>query len=558
MRLRKESEADEGHGEWAYSAYAPPQGGGAVNPEPAAAAALARHRAGGTNVLWGTLTLLLIAGLAGLMTALVLGIQAGVTAYIVGEGHWSKAQQEAVQALHRYSVNGHAEDLARARVALEVPLGDHAARLALEQVPRDVDAAREGFLAGRNAPEDIDRMIWMFRWFSTAPYFGDAVAIWREADPYILELATIADRLEQLWLEGMPEGAEIVELRERIDVIDAILRPLEIAFSQTLATGARWMRTRLLIFSSLAFLGMAVLAAWVLVATRRRIRRSESRFRLVFHKAATGMASLDAEGRFTAVNPALQKLLGAREVDLRGTRFQDIADPPEALAACGGNGGAVECTLRRADGHTFWARVSASDIEDPGANMPSGFLIVEDATEAHQQSERLQHMANHDELTGLVNRRETERRLDAMLEQARTGDRRHALCFIDLDEFKQVNDTCGHAAGDELLRRLPRELRNALRPDDALGRLGGDEFAAMLNDISIDQAEQVANKLRRVVEAFRFVWEGREFRLSCSIGVVAIDAESGDVSSLLRAADQACYRAKRKGRNQVVRSEGES
>ncbi|HRQ65771.1 MAG TPA: sensor domain-containing diguanylate cyclase [Xanthomonadaceae bacterium] len=523
-----------------------------MNPELAATAAGTRRRAGGRNILFGTLALLLIAGMAGVLTALVLGVQAGVTAYIVGEGHWSKAQQEAVHALYRYSVSGRSEDLARAREALAVPLGDHAARLALERVPRDVDAARQGFLAGRNAPEDVDRMIWMFRWFSTAPYFGDAVAIWREADAYILELATIADRLEQLWHEGAPHGAEVVALRDRIDAIDAVLRPLEIAFSQTLAAGARWMRVRLLIFSCIAFLGMAALAAWVLVTTQRRIRRSESRFRLVFHKVATGMASLDAEGRFIKANPALQGLLGASDAELRGRQLRDMVDPPDAIDACGGSGEAVECRLRRADGHAFWARVSATEIQGAGGSMPGGFVIVEDATEARQQSERLLHLANHDELTGLVNRRETERRLAAMLEQARRGDRRHALCFIDLDDFKRINDTCGHAAGDELLRRLPRELRNVMRPDDALGRLGGDEFAAMLNDISIDQAEQVADKLRRVVEAFRFVWEGHEFRLSCSIGVVAIDVDCGDVSSLLRAADHACYRAKRMGRNQVA------
>src|SRR5512139_3641121 len=164
---------------------------------------------------------------------------------------------------------------------------------------------------------------------------------------------------------------------------------------------------------------------------------------------------------------------------------------------------------------------------------------------------RLVYQASHDALTGLINRREFEQRLERMLLTALQQGREHALCYMDLDQFKVINDSCGHAAGDELLRQLALLLKGNLREGDTLARLGGDEFALLLENCSIQDALEVADTFRAEVHRFRFKWGDRIFSVGMSVGMVAINSDSGTAASLLSAADAACYVAKGRGRNQI-------
>jgi diguanylate cyclase (GGDEF)-like protein len=168
-----------------------------------------------------------------------------------------------------------------------------------------------------------------------------------------------------------------------------------------------------------------------------------------------------------------------------------------------------------------------------------------------QATARLVYQASHDALTGLINRREFEQRLERTLLSALQQDREHALCYMDLDQFKVINDTCGHVAGDELLRQLALLLKGNLRERDTLARLGGDEFALLLENCSVHDALEVADAFRSEVQRFRFKWGDRIFAVGMSVGMVAINRDSGTVASLLSAADAACYVAKDRGRNQI-------
>jgi diguanylate cyclase (GGDEF)-like protein len=168
-----------------------------------------------------------------------------------------------------------------------------------------------------------------------------------------------------------------------------------------------------------------------------------------------------------------------------------------------------------------------------------------------QATARLVYQASHDMLTGLINRREFEQRLDHALASALQQGREHVLCYMDLDQFKVINDTCGHAAGDELLRQLALLLKGNLRERDTLARLGGDEFALLLENCSISDALEVADLFRAEVQRYRFKWEDRIFSVGMSVGMVAINSDSGSAASLLSAADAACYVAKDRGRNQI-------
>ncbi len=168
-----------------------------------------------------------------------------------------------------------------------------------------------------------------------------------------------------------------------------------------------------------------------------------------------------------------------------------------------------------------------------------------------QATARLVYQASHDALTGLINRSEFEQRLQRALLSALQQGREHALCYMDLDQFKVINDSCGHAAGDELLRQLALLLKGKLRERDTLARLGGDEFALLLENCTVQDALEVADTFRTEVQRFRFKWEDRIFAVGMSVGMVAINRDSGTTANLLSAADAACYVAKDRGRNQI-------
>ncbi len=503
------------------------------------------------------MVLILLSALGALLTAAILETQAGATAYIIGESHWSKAQQRAVHSLYRYASHGDPADLAEARAALQVPLGDRAARLALEQTPVDVAAARAGFLQGGNAPGNLDRLIRMYRGLSGAPYFRDSVRLWREAEVEILQLVRLADELEAQQAARSLDAGEVLAYQRELTAIDARLRPREIAFSRSLADGADFMRHVLLALSALAFLVLCAYALHVMRKTLRRVRETESEFRMAFHQSAVGMLKLDRDGRFTQANEALAQILGRALQEIRALRLHDVLHVDDVrLDAKGGIDWdrllePGERRLVRQDGDVRWVRWTASVVAANAHGDDRVFVLVEDVSDAHELACEIAHQASHDELTGLINRREIARRLGCALGQARGCAGRHTLCYIDLDQFKLVNDTCGHEAGDRFLCHFASRVAAQLRRDDWLGRLGGDEFAILLHDTTLEEAEAAMARIHATLAEASFQWNGRAFGLNCSIGVAEINDAAVDVDWLLRAADAACYMAKEEGRNRI-------
>src|SRR6185437_1124078 len=207
--------------------------------------------------------------------------------------------------------------------------------------------------------------------------------------------------------------------------------------------------------------------------------------------------------------------------------------------------------LIRRDGNELYVESTAAPIRDGAGRVSGGVLVFHDVTEARELNRRLSYHASHDLLTGLVNRREFESRLERALKSAKAREASYALCYLDIDQFKIVNDTCGHSAGDALLGQVGALLKSKVRWRDTLSRLGGDEFGILLEACALDEAMRTAEALRESVRNFRFTWEDRVFRLGASVGVVPITADNEDVASILSAADSACTAAKEGGRNRV-------
>lgn len=296
---------------------------------------------------------------------------------------------------------------------------------------------------------------------------------------------------------------------------------------------------------------------------RRRLadalRESADRYRELYDQNPSMCFTIDAAGTLRALNSAAAAQLGYEVTALGGRSFFDLfgdADRGGArawLRECLSTPESThrsELRMRHRDGRQIWVKAMGRASErTPGQRVV--FMACEDVTEAHLLSAQLSYQASHDALTDLVNRREFERRLARVLETARREGSEHALCYLDLDQFKVINDSCGHLAGDELLRQIGEVLRQRVRRRDTLARLGGDEFGVLVEHCSIKQAQRIANALRKAIDDFRFNWEEKTFVVGVSVGLVPITARSRDMNSVLRAADAACYAAKDAGRNRV-------
>lgn len=207
--------------------------------------------------------------------------------------------------------------------------------------------------------------------------------------------------------------------------------------------------------------------------------------------------------------------------------------------------------LIRQDGTEIAVDGSVVPIQDMNNRLAGTLVLLQDVSKLRRAADSLAHDARHDVLTGLVNRREFQHRLEAAFAGTRSRNETHALCYLDLDQFKVINDSCGHAAGDELLRKVSELLKSLLRGGETLARLGGDEFGVLIQNVGLDDAVRIAERMLAAIKAFRLDRQGRTFGIGVSIGVTTMTRKSIDLNSVVSIADSACYAAKEKGRNRV-------
>jgi diguanylate cyclase (GGDEF)-like protein/PAS domain S-box-containing protein len=292
--------------------------------------------------------------------------------------------------------------------------------------------------------------------------------------------------------------------------------------------------------------------------------REKESAQITLQSIGDGVITTDAKGVIDYINPVAESLTGWRLEDSQGRAIEEVfrsfheetCEPLEnPLAVAIRRTRSIKSVrpmlLIRRDGNELYIDSTASPIRDGSGAVSGGVLVFHDVSEARELNRRLSYHASHDVLTGLVNRREFESRMERALKSVKARETSYALCCLDLDQFKIVNDTCGHSAGDALLGQVGALLKSKVRWRDTLARLGGDEFAILLESCTLDEALRTAETLRDAVGNFKFTWEERTFRLGASIGVVPISADNADVASVLSAADSACQAAKQAGRNRV-------
>ncbi|MDE2088653.1 MAG: EAL domain-containing protein [Gammaproteobacteria bacterium] len=293
--------------------------------------------------------------------------------------------------------------------------------------------------------------------------------------------------------------------------------------------------------------------------------QEKERAQITLRSIGDGVITTNVTGAIEYLNPTAEQLIGCSLDEARSRALPEVITLidnttgqtlPDPAALCLREGRVHNLSghillVRQRDNKSFSVEVTAAPIHDSTGHVTGTVLVLHDVTELRGLVHKMSYQASHDALTGLINRREFEARLARVMESARDHGLRHALCYMDLDQFKIVNDTCGHAAGDELLKLLAVQLQERIRETDTLARLGGDEFGVLLEGCPLDRAHEIAEVLRRTVEDFHFYWKDKVFRVGASIGLVPITADSGELSDVLSAADSACYVAKEQGRNRV-------
>ncbi|MDE2449375.1 MAG: diguanylate cyclase, partial [Gammaproteobacteria bacterium] len=301
--------------------------------------------------------------------------------------------------------------------------------------------------------------------------------------------------------------------------------------------------------SALLVTGVEILPTQTVEALRVKTEGDSTAYLLALNSLIEAVIATDVEGRITYLNPAAERLVATSATEAVGRTIDEIvglvdetdrrllSDPVRHALTSGGpvTLGRRALLISRADASEHSIELSATPMRSAAGEQVGAVVLLHDVSEQRGLARQMSYQATHDALTGLVNRREFERRLEEAIESGHRGDGQHVLCYLDLDRFKVVNDTSGHLAGDSMLREVAKLLRDAVRDSDTVGRLGGDEFGMLLIGCPLEKARQIADDVCRSVGDHRFVWRDRIFNIGVSVGLVEISRESGTLEELLTA-----------------------
>ncbi|NEO84856.1 MAG: EAL domain-containing protein [Spirulina sp. SIO3F2] len=456
---------------------------------------------------------------------------------------------------------------------VETSVTDHAGNLlGFVSVIRDISerrraqaALRESEVRFRTMADTAPVLIWMADAEQQFNYFNRG---WLEFTG-----RTLAQEQGQGWLTGMhPEDQDPYQAEAEAAFRSHL--PLRVEFRLQQTDGEyRWLLSNGTprFWSDGQFAGY--IGSCIDITTQKQLEQNledalsqeKELAQITLQSIGEGVITTNAQGRITYLNPVAAELTGwtlsqARNKPLpvvftviHELTLQPAENIVEQVISTGERlSGGSQLALVHRQGVQSSIEDSAAPIRDRQGEIVGAVLVFRDVTHARTLANQLSWQANHDALTGLMNRRYFEEQLTTVLDSVRQNNQQHVLCYLDLDQFKVVNDTCGHIAGDELLRQISSVIKLKIRATDALARLGGDEFGILLYHCPLDSAVEVAEAIRQAVYDFRFNWQGKMFGVGVSIGLVCLDHHSPNLASLLSAADTACYAAKDRGRNRVM------
>lgn len=487
-----------------------------------------------------------------------------VRVVVSGESLWSKGVYAALVHLNRFAETGSPRDYEDFEGALSIPLGVSMARHALDNGAQDTLVIREGLLRGENHPLDVSTALKVLPWIWELPSFQSTIALWRRGDEQVEALRQLGIKMTAQRLSNPTTPKELSAWRDQINTIRDAALPLAKQFSAALGEQSRQLSSYLLFINLLT---AVVLSALYWLSIQRAINDSNKAYgELEMERSRSGITlaalgdavlTLDTQQRIRYANPAASHLIDLPLGRLLARPVAEVVPfAAEVIAAYNQTPHLPGVTSSKND-HVHWfarseddnvaVRVSLTELQQDGA-VTGMVLVMHDVSQEQNYMRMLAWQQSHDLLTGLDNRSAFEKYLSQTL-----GKHQASLLHLNLDHFKMINASYGHAAGDEILRQVCQQLRLALRESDVMARIGGDEFGVLLNHCQPHSAMQTAERLRKSVHELNVQWRKHNLHTGMSVGVVHIDPEHpNDPQILLRMADSACKHAKDTGRNRIT------
>ncbi|MDH5856826.1 EAL domain-containing protein [Lampropedia aestuarii] len=515
---------------------------------------------------WPLITIIVIQALIALYSIYILS---AVRTYVGGESLWSKGQKEAIYQLSRYALTGDNSAYAAYAKALSIPLGNRDARVALMHGDPDHVAASIGLAKGGNHSDDIGSAINLMLFFGTSALMRDTVKYWEIGDQYIVQIKDLGDEIHSHWQSGIVDSAIQDQWLTSINQLNTEIAPFAASFTTSLGHSSRLVVQILMWTTACTAVLMGVLIVWrnyVLIMQRERVQRAlnneRKQAKVTLAAIGDGVVTTDAAERVLYMNHAAERILALPEAQAQGRPLHEVlrfeSRPNGACTAYESEADTAHQDpsrqirqIQRHDGQVISVRTVTTNRSGFEGDVDGKVVVLHDATQEQSFLEQVSWHANHDSLTYLMNRRAFERRLQQVLSQPRQVGAEGVLLYIDIDQFKLVNDTCGHQAGDFILREICAILQSKVSRDQALARLGGDEFGILLLNHSLQAGMAIAEQLRYAVRETRFRWQERELSTGLSIGMVLLSNEFDTMEEVMRLADMACYQAKDDGRNRV-------
>lgn len=488
-------------------------------------------------------------------------------AFVTAESSYSKSQKDAAYFLSRYATTHAITDYQSFIKAISIPLADAEARLALQQTPPDIPLAKEYLIKAKIHPNDAEGIINSFLRFSNNSLLQLPIKIWSAADVNVKKLKITGEELHHHVKAGNINSNIILSLVDRINVLNSELSIQEDTFSNALGKTSRNLHRYVDIFEFsitifLVLLGVVLTRRIIIhnVVANYKLRENESRLNSVLTTAMDAVVQIKSDGTITGWSGQAENIFGWSSSEAIGQLLHNLIVPTQHVQAhlmgmrhfmATGEGPVmnkrIEITAIRRDGFEFPIELTIS-LQKWG-NETEFSAFIRDITERKKSAEQLFNLAHYDGVTDLPNRLLFHDRLDQEIKKTKRTNSKLAVMLLDLDHFKEVNDTLGHDNGDALLKKVAQRLKTCIRDIDILARLGGDEFTLILpfnDDLHI--VESVAQRiLNSLAEPFNL--EANPVYISASIGVTVFPQDGQCIKVLLKNADQAMYAAKNKGRN---------
>jgi len=495
-------------------------------------------------------------------------VLSSVRAYVSGESFWSKAQKEAVIHLNIYARTHDESDYQKFLKAADVTLGDKVAGTQLQSITPDYEIAIQGFIRGKNDPDDVQGMISLFRLFQHTSLLEPSIKHLTHADRLMGEILDLASALNQHISSGQATPSSVYPIIKQINKVSIELTPIQDAFSNSMSEASR--KAQLLIAIIMLIVTIMLMSLGILftrklvkrkIANLDEIKSNEERWQFALEGAREGVWDWDITTDRVVRSARWCEIFGyeQNEITPTATAGRELVHPDDLArqledmqAYLQGKTSVYESEYRILckDGSWKWALSRGMIISKDKHGKPTRMIGTHGDISARKNDEdKMFRLAHFDSVTNLPNRVLFADRFQQMIKASERDAQQITLLFLDLDHFKEVNDTLGHEMGDLLLQEAAKRLQECVRAHDTVARMGGDEFTVILNNIDSNMnADSVAQKILNMLTQ-PYLLRGHLTYITASIGISIYPNDGKEVDVLLKNADQAMYAAKDKGRN---------